>query len=63
VSPYWRLARLDRPIGTMLLLWPCCWSVALAAPMGAYPDLGLLALMTTGAVLMRGAGCTINDWY
>jgi len=63
VSPYWRLARLDRPIGTMLLLWPCCWSVALAAPMGAYPDLGLLALMATGAVMMRGAGCTINDWY
>ncbi len=57
--PYLRLARLDRPIGTWLLLFPCWWSVALATP--GWPDPWLLALFAIGAVLMRGAGCTLND--
>ncbi|MCR6633202.1 MAG: 4-hydroxybenzoate octaprenyltransferase [Magnetospirillum sp.] len=57
--PYLRLMRLDRPIGTWLLLFPCWWSAALAAP--GWPDLGLFALFAVGSVVMRGAGCTIND--
>ena len=59
--PYARLARLDRPIGTWLLLLPCWWSIALAAPAGGWPDLWLMALFGVGAVVMRGAGCTLND--
>ena len=59
--PYLRLARLDRPIGTWLLLFPCWWSVALADAAGRWPDLWLIALFAAGAVVMRGAGCTYND--
>lgn len=61
IRPYLRLARLDRPIGTWLLLFPCWWSACLAAAPGQGPDLRLLALFAIGAVVMRGAGCTIND--
>jgi 4-hydroxybenzoate polyprenyltransferase len=61
LRPYARLARLDRPIGTWLLLLPCWWSIALAAPAGSWPDFWLMALFGIGAVVMRGAGCTIND--
>ncbi len=59
VQPYLKLARLDRPIGTWLLLWPCWWSIALAAD--GLPDLWLMVLFGIGAVVMRGAGCTYND--
>lgn len=59
VRPYLRLARLDRPIGTWLLLWPCWWSLALAAE--RWPDPVLVVLFGLGAVLMRGAGCCWND--
>jgi 4-hydroxybenzoate polyprenyltransferase len=59
--PYLRLMRLDRPIGTWLLLFPCWWSLAMAAPPGALPDLGLVLLFAIGAIAMRGAGCTYND--
>lgn len=59
VRPYLRLMRLDRPIGTWLLLFPCWWSAALAAE--GWPDLWLFALFAMGAVVMRGAGCTVND--
>lgn len=52
-SPYGRLARIDKPAGTLLLLFPCYWSIALAAPMGTLPDAKLMALFGTGAVLMR----------
>ena len=58
-EPYARLARLDRPIGTWLLLFPGWWGIALAAP--RWPDPLLLALFAIGAVAMRGAGCTLND--
>ena len=58
-KPYLRLARLDRPIGTWLLLWPCWWSLALAAD--NWPDPLLLLLFAVGAVVMRGAGCCWND--
>lgn len=61
--PYAELARLDKPAGTAMLLWPCWWSIALATPAGALPDPHLLALFATGSVLLRGAGCTINDWW
>ncbi len=59
--PYLRLARLDRPIGTWLLLFPCWWSTALAAPPGQWPEGRLMFLFALGALVMRGAGCTIND--
>ena len=61
--PYLRLARLDRPIGSWLLLLPCWWSAALAA--GLAHDLSplprVIALFFVGAFAMRGAGCTWND--
>jgi 4-hydroxybenzoate polyprenyltransferase len=57
--PYARLMRLDRPIGTWLLLFPCWWSLALA--WRGWGDLWLFALFGIGAVVMRGAGCTYND--
>lgn len=57
--PYARLMRLDRPIGTWLLLLPCWWGVALACPL--FPNLWYMVLFALGAVVMRGAGCVIND--
>lgn len=62
-GPYLRLARWDRPTGTYLLLWPCVWGTALAAPAGGLPDARLIALFAVGALAMRGAGCTINDMW
>jgi 4-hydroxybenzoate polyprenyltransferase len=61
--PYLRLARLDRPIGSWLLLLPCWWSAALAAIAAhqAAPNLPHLLLFFIGAFAMRGAGCTWND--
>ncbi len=61
--PYLRLSRLDRPIGSWLLLLPCWWSAALAAGMiGDISRLPLtMALFFVGAFVMRGAGCTWND--
>ena len=61
--PYAKLVRLDRPIGTALLAWPCFWSIALAADAGALPDARLLGLFGVGALLLRGAGCTVNDLW
>ncbi|WP_443023755.1 4-hydroxybenzoate octaprenyltransferase [Sneathiella sp.] len=61
VQPYMKLSRLDRPIGTWLLLLPCLWSIALAAPARELPDLWLFILFAIGALVMRGAGCTLND--
>lgn len=52
-SPYGRLARIDKPSGTMLLLLPCWWSIALATPMHTLPDAGMLVLFATGAFVMR----------
>lgn len=68
--PYAQLARWDRPIGWLLLLWPCWWSAALAAVTLASPGEPLatllpppshLILFLIGAIAMRGAGCTYND--
>ena len=57
--PCLRLARLDRPIGTWLLLFPGWWAIALGAQ--RWPDWRLIALFGIGALVMRGAGCTFND--
>src|SRR5580704_13328189 len=58
--PYLRLSRLDRPIGSWLLLMPCWWSAALAiGDIGRLPL--IIALFFIGAFAMRGAGCTWND--
>lgn len=62
--PYLRLSRMDRPIGTWLLLLPCWWSLALAAiSSGRFGLTGLWIALgcAVGAFLMRGAGCTWND--
>ncbi|POY74446.1 putative 4-hydroxybenzoate polyprenyltransferase [Rhodotorula taiwanensis] len=64
--PYLSLARMDKPIGTWLLYWPCAWGITMAAYSSALPVSGWawnLALFGTGAIVMRGAGCTINDLW
>lgn len=58
-SPYVRLARLDRPIGIWLLAWPMLWSLWLAGE--GSPRLASILVFFTGAVLMRSAGCVVND--
>lgn len=57
---YWQLARMDKPIGTLLLLWPTLWSLWLAA--AGMPPLWPLLAMVAGVFLMRAAGCVINDY-
>lgn len=54
-----KLARFDRPIGTWLLLWPTLWAVYIAGD--GRPPLGIIVIFTLGVVLMRAAGCVIND--
>src|SRR3954468_17141206 len=58
LRPYASLMRLDRPIGTWLLYWPCAWSVALAGVGGRW---GLFLWLGLGAWAMRRAGCVYND--
>jgi len=57
---YLRLIRLDRPIGILLLLWPTLWALWLASSGHVAP--GLVAIFVAGTVLMRSAGCAINDY-
>src|SRR6266851_3334119 len=59
--PFGRLSRWDRPIGTWLLLFPCWWSLALAAAPQWGRLGGWMAIFALGAIAMRGAGCTWND--
>jgi len=64
--PYARLMRLDRPIGTWLLLFPCWWGLFLASDLSRLRDMlaGIAEhtlLFAVGAIVMRGAGCTYND--
>lgn len=59
LKPFASLARLDRPTGTWLLLWPCLWSLSLATD--GMPDSRLCGIFALGAILMRSAGCTWND--
>lgn len=65
VQPYLRLMRLDRPIGTWLLFWPCVFGLALGGMIQGRPDLPgdlhFMALFALGSIVMRGAGCTYND--
>jgi 4-hydroxybenzoate polyprenyltransferase len=58
LRPYASLMRVDRPIGTWLLYWPCAWSVALAGVRG---ERALFAWFLLGAFAMRSAGCVYND--
>ena len=60
VSAYERLMRLDKPIGTLLLLWPTLWALWLASD--GRPRIDHLLIFFTGTVLMRSAGCAINDY-
>jgi len=59
LSPYIRLMRLDKPIGIFLLLWPTLWSLLLAS--GGWPSAKLVSIFVLGTVLMRSAGCVLND--
>lgn len=59
MQPYFRLARIDRAIGTWLLLLPGWWSIAMATP--GWPSAWYFILFGIGAIVMRGAGCTVND--
>ena len=63
VQPYAQLMRLDRPIGWWLLLLPCWWGLFLAqvSQGGGLPSLWFALLFLVGAIVMRGAGCTLND--
>jgi 4-hydroxybenzoate polyprenyltransferase len=60
MSAYFRLMRLDKPVGIYLLLWPTLWALFLAAD--GWPEPRLLAIFVLGVVLMRSAGCVINDY-
>lgn len=60
-SPYVRLMRLHQPTGIYLLLWPSLWGIALGAE--GFPSPWLMLLFSAGAVIMRGAGCVINDLW
>ena len=60
LDAYERLLRLDKPIGTLLLLWPTLWGVWLAS--GGRPPWQILWIFVIGTVLMRSAGCALNDW-
>ncbi|WP_345843240.1 4-hydroxybenzoate octaprenyltransferase [Shewanella algae] len=60
IDVYARLSRLDRPIGTFLLLWPCLMALWLAA--GGLPDLKVLFIFIVGVFVMRACGCIINDY-
>lgn len=57
---YFRLIRLDKPIGILLLLWPTLWALWLAS--NGKPDWTLVGIFTLGTILMRSAGCAINDY-
>ncbi|MBL4621817.1 MAG: 4-hydroxybenzoate octaprenyltransferase [Immundisolibacteraceae bacterium] len=61
LQDYLQLTRLNRPIGILLLLWPTWWALWLAA--GGLPDLKIATIFTVGVVLMRSAGCAINDYF
>lgn len=61
--PYLTLARIDRPTGTWLLLLPCLWALVLSDDSVLGINIGLLAIFTLGAFLLRSAGCVINDLW
>lgn len=57
---YAKLVRLDKPVGIFLLLWPCLWALFIAAQ--GLPNLWILTIFILGVILMRSAGCAINDY-
>ncbi len=57
---YWLLARFDKPIGILILLWPTLWALWIAS--AGNPDMLVLLVITSGVVLTRAAGCIINDY-
>ncbi len=61
IDAYERLLRLDKPIGTLLLLWPTLWAVWLASR--GMPSIEILAIFCVGTLLMRSAGCAVNDFF
>jgi len=60
MNAYFRLMRLNKPIGIYLLLWPTYWALFLSA--GGWPDIDLLIIFTFGVIITRSAGCVINDY-
>ncbi|MAL50829.1 MULTISPECIES: 4-hydroxybenzoate octaprenyltransferase [unclassified Methylophaga] len=60
LRPYWQLTRMNRPIGILLLLWPTLTALWIAAD--GLPDIKILLIFIAGVVLMRAAGCAINDF-
>lgn len=60
LQQYWLLARFDKPIGIFILLWPTLWALWIAGD--GSPDLLVLTVFVSGVVLMRAAGCVINDY-
>src|SRR4051794_23516522 len=60
IDAYERLMRLDKPIGILLLLWPTLWALWIAG--AGTPRIAILIIFILGTVLMRSAGCAINDW-
>ena len=60
LTQYAKLARMDRPVGALLLLWPTWWALWLAAK--DFPPIGTLVIFTLGVWLMRSAGCVVNDF-
>ncbi|KAF8211259.1 4-hydroxybenzoate polyprenyl transferase [Mycena galopus ATCC 62051] len=66
VRPYLYLSRIDKPIGTLLLFYPCAWSITMASYALQLPfttPLTYISLFGVGAIVMRGAGCIINDMW
>ena len=62
IKPWYQLARLDKPIGFLLLMWPCLWSYTLGSTIFSYNiSLKYIIYFILGSILMRGAGCTWND--
>ena len=60
MNAYFRLMRFDKPIGIYLLLWPTLWALFLAKR--GLPEIDLMIIFTLGVILMRSAGCVINDF-
>ena len=60
INQYWLLSRFDRPIGILILLWPALWALWVAGD--GKPDIRVLIVICLGVVLMRAAGCVINDY-
>ncbi|MEQ9208918.1 MAG: 4-hydroxybenzoate octaprenyltransferase [Pseudomonadales bacterium] len=60
IGPYWRLLRLEKPVGSLLILWPTLASLWIAGQ--GHPAIGLVIIFALGTFLMRSAGCAINDF-